>query len=125
MNQELGQRLMSYAPILLLIVALVVMTIVPQRKRDKEVKEMMDNLKKGDLVKTIGGMHGRVVRVKPDVVTIETGPQHVELTFSRSAIATVGDADVEATGLSEQEISTATGERRGLLSGLFGKKKED
>lgn len=124
MNANLGSALVQYVPLILLVVVMIAMTVIPQRKRDKEVKDMMDNLKKGDLVRTIGGMHGRVVKVKPDVVTIETGPQHVELTFSRSAIATVGDADVEAQGLTEQDITVATGkERKGLL-GLFSGNKD-
>lgn len=111
MQASTGNAIMQYLPLLALVVLMLVMTILPQRKRDKKVKEMMAGLKKGDLVRTIGGMHGRIVRVKEDVVTIETGPQHVEMTFSKSAIATVGDADVEADGLSGNEIQTASGKK--------------
>lgn len=98
---------MSFLPLVAIVILMLAMTIIPQRKRDKKVKEMMANLKKGDLVRTIGGIHGRIVRVKKDVVTIETGPQHVEMTFSKSAIATVGESDFEAEGLSDSDIATA------------------
>lgn len=112
MSQDLANQLMSFLPLVAIVVLMLVMTVIPQRRRDKKAKEMMASMKKGDLVKTIGGVHGRIVRVKKDVVTIETGPQHVELTFSKAAIATVGDSDFEAAGLSDSEIDTAVGKEK-------------
>ena len=60
-------------------------------------KEMLDALKPGDRVRTIGGIYGTVTSVKDDVVTISVGPDKVRLVFARAAIATIEDAPVEAT----------------------------
>ena len=70
--------------------------IVPQKKRDKKIKEMLAGIKVGDNIKTIGGIYGQVVSVKEDLVTIQTGPENYKIVFTKGAIATVEAADVEA-----------------------------
>jgi preprotein translocase subunit YajC len=80
----------------LMIVLFLVMSI-PQRKREKKVKEMLDSLKPGDRVRTIGGIYGTVTSVKDDVVTMSTGPDKIRLVLARGAISTIEDAPVEAT----------------------------
>ena len=72
----------------------VVLIIVPQRRRDKKIKEMLSNIKVGDNIKTIGGIYGKVVSIKEDLVTIESGQSTI--VFAKGAIATVESADVEA-----------------------------
>ena len=85
---------------LLLIVIFIVMIIVPNRNREKKFKEMMDAIKVGDQVKTIGGFYGKIVSLKEDLVTIECGPDKTKLVLSKSAIASVesfdGGAEIEA-----------------------------
>ncbi len=82
---------------LVLMVGLFFVMSIPQRKREKKVKEMLDALKPGDRVRTIGGMYGTVTSIRDDVVTISSGPDKTRLVFTRSAIATIEDAPVEAT----------------------------
>ena len=112
MNQSIGTTIVSTAPYILLIGAIIFATIMPQRKRDKQVKQMMADLKKGDWVRTIGGVVGRVYTIKDEQVVLETGPDHVKLTFTRGSIATVGDSEVESEGLTESEIKVATKEKK-------------
>lgn len=85
---------------ILLIVIFIVMIIVPNRKREKKFKEMMDSIKVGDQIKTIGGFYGKVVSLKEDLVTMECGPDKTKLVISKSAIASVesfeGGAEIEA-----------------------------
>lgn len=83
-------------PILLIVVLIVVM-IVPQRRRDKKVKEMLNALKPGDRVRTIGGIYGTISSVKDDVIVLTVGPDKVKLVFARGAISQVEDAGVENT----------------------------
>ncbi len=107
MPLEFGQQLIQNLPMIAIIVVFVLMTIIPQRKRSKEVKKMMEGMKRGDWVKTIGGLTGRIVTVSDEYVTLETGPQHVQLTFTRGAIASVGDSPVQAEGISESDVQVA------------------
>lgn len=76
-----------------LMIGLVLMMIIPQRKREKKIKEMLDSLQRGDRVRTIGGVYGTVDSVKDDIVTITVGPDKVRLVFARGAIATIENRD--------------------------------
>ena len=68
--------------------------IRPQRKRDKEKRAMLDALKVGDKVVTIGGICGKVSKIKDNYVFIETGnigteDQKSVIKMERSSINTV------------------------------------
>lgn len=113
MDQNLGTTIMQILPLLLLITVVIVVSVLPQRKREKQVKQMIDEMKKGDWVRTIGGIVGKVYMIKGENVVLETGPDKVKVTFTRGAIATVGEAEVEAEGLSETDIKLATKDGKG------------
>lgn len=65
--------LSSFLPLILLIVLFYFMLIRPQKKRDKETKAMLEALKVGDKVTTIGGICGKISKIKDNYVFIETG----------------------------------------------------
>lgn len=52
-----------------------VLTILPQRKRDKEHKKMIENLQKNDKVLTVGGIYGVVTSVDREkgIITLKIG----------------------------------------------------
>ena len=83
--------------LIILMIALFAVMIIPQRKREKKIKDMLSNLKPGDRVRTIGGIYGTITAIKDDVVTISVGPDKVRLVFIRGAIASVEDSPVENT----------------------------
>lgn len=60
--------------------------IRPQQKKQKEQKELLNNLKKGDQVVTIGGIHARIYTVEEATVTLELD-KGVKLTVEKSAIS--------------------------------------
>jgi preprotein translocase subunit YajC len=60
--------------------------IRPQQKKQKDLKNLLDSLKKGDLVVTIGGIHGRIYTVEDNTVTLELD-KGVKLTIDKSAVA--------------------------------------
>lgn len=53
--------------------------IRPQKKKEKEAQAMIDALKKGDKITTIGGFHGKVLSVKNGVLTLLIGENKVKL----------------------------------------------
>lgn len=83
--------------LIILMIALFAVMIIPQRKREKKIKDMLANLRPGDRVRTIGGIYGTITAIKDDVVTISVGPDKVRLVFIRGAIASVEDSPVENT----------------------------
>ena len=79
------------------MIAMFAIMIIPQRRRDKKVKEMLSALKPGDRVRTIGGIYGTISSIRDDVVVLAVGPEKVKLVFARGAISQVEDAGVENT----------------------------
>ena len=85
----IGSILVSLLPILLLIAVFYFMVIRPQRKKDKENREMLAALTVGDNITTIGGICGKITSIREDVVIIEVGADKVKLVFERWAIRNV------------------------------------
>ena len=78
---------MEYLFMIVVFVLMIVMMIVPQKKRDKQMRELRNNLEVGDIVVTECGITGRVISVKdPETVTIETGADKTRLKFKRWAV---------------------------------------
>ncbi len=65
--------IVTFLPMILVIVLLYFIMIRPQKKREKETKSMIDALKVGDKIVTIGGICGKVAKIKDEFVIIETG----------------------------------------------------
>lgn len=59
--------------------------IRPQQKRAKQHKELVENLKAGDQVVTAGGIHGKIVAVQDDVITLEIA-SNVRVKINRPSI---------------------------------------
>ena len=71
------------------------MLIRPQQKKDKAVKKMLAELKSGDRITTIGGIYGRIVGIKDDVLTIEIGSDKVKMVIARWAVRSVEESAAE------------------------------
>ena len=89
--------IVSILPLVLIIVLLYFMMIRPQRKKEKETKAMINAMKVGDKVVTIGGICGKVAKIKDEYVFIETGnigtpDQKSVVKMERDAIRTVETA---------------------------------
>ena len=79
----------QFLPMILIFVIFYFMLIRPQRKKDKEAKQMLENLKVGDRICTIGGIYGTIVRIKDQVLTIEVGAQKTQMMIARWAVRNV------------------------------------
>ena len=73
-------------PLAIMFALLYFVAIRPQKKRDKELKEMQESLQVGDEVVTGGGIVGIVVSVGEDTVVIETGGAKHKLRIKNWAI---------------------------------------
>lgn len=84
----------QFLPFVVIIVAFYFLMIRPQRKRDKENREMLASIKVGDSITTIGGMVGKITKIKDEKVIFETGPKTEphQITIERWAIKTVEKA---------------------------------
>ena len=83
-----SQTIMSVVPFILIIAIFYFFIIRPQNKKQKETQKMIDALKKGDKVVTIGGIHGVVASTKEKTVIVKVDDS-TKIEFSRSAISGV------------------------------------
>jgi len=65
---------------------------MPQQKKAKEQKQMLESIDKGDEVITSGGIHGKVVGITDNVLTLDVGDK-VKIKVSREFIAHKKSAD--------------------------------
>lgn len=84
------------APIIFIVIMFVVLyflMIRPQKKQEQQINDMRNNLQVGDEITTIGGIIGKIVRIKDETITIETTHDRTKIRLLRSAVRTV---DVKA-----------------------------
>ncbi|MDX9917520.1 MAG: preprotein translocase subunit YajC [Gudongella sp.] len=72
-----------------LLVIFYFFAIRPQRKKEKEIKEMRGSLRMGDEVITIGGIQGKIIKLNVDTVTLEVSSAKTRLEVTRWAIGSV------------------------------------
>lgn len=83
--------------LVLLVIMMVVMfaiMIIPQRKREKQKRQMLASLQVGDTIRTIGGIIGKIAKVKDEEILIYTGivgnpSERSMMRFSIGAVETV------------------------------------
>ena len=79
----------SALPQILLMVGIMVVFYIfmihPQIKRQKKEKAFRENLKKGDRVITIGGVHGKILNMEETTVLIEVD-DNVKVRVEKSAL---------------------------------------
>ena len=80
-----GSSIQSLVMLGLMVLVFYFFMIRPQMKKQKELKNFRDNLKTGDKVVTIGGIHGKILEVAETTVLVQA--EGTKLRFDKSAIA--------------------------------------
>ncbi|MBQ7968953.1 MAG: preprotein translocase subunit YajC [Clostridia bacterium] len=86
----------QWGSIIMIVVLLVVMyffMIRPQKKQEKQIMDMRNNLQVGDEITTIGGIIGKIISIKDETVLIESSGDKTKIRLLKSAIKVV---DVKA-----------------------------
>ena len=84
--------IMSVAPLVLIFIVFYFLLILPQKKKAQQHKEMLESIQKGDDVITSGGIHGRIVGITDNVLTLDVG-EKVKIKVSREYITQKKGAD--------------------------------
>ena len=69
-----------------MILAMYFLMIRPQQRKQKEQKRYIEELKKGDTVVTIGGMHGKIHEIGETTITLDVDRGH-KITFEKTSIS--------------------------------------
>ncbi|MCI6364911.1 MAG: preprotein translocase subunit YajC [Spirochaetia bacterium] len=107
-----SQLVSTFVPFVLIIAIFYFFLIRPQNKKQKETEKMINALKKGDKIVTIGGIHGVVSSTKEKTVIVKVD-DNCKIEFSRSAIAGVeSDKPAETKKAAEASESETTEENK-------------
>ena len=85
----MGGSWMSIILIVVMFAALYFFMIRPQKKQEREINNMRNNLQVGDEITTIGGIIGKIVSIKEETVMIETGHDRTKIRILKSAVRNV------------------------------------
>ena len=86
---DLGSLLMMGGMIIVLGLVFYFFLYRPQKKQEKEATQMRNSIEIGDVISTVGGIVGVVVRVKGDMLLIETGADRTRLQVQKWAVRSV------------------------------------
>ena len=76
--------------IVLMLAVMYFIMIRPENKRRKQAQEMRDGLKKGDVITTIGGIVGKIVKVNANTIVIETSDDRVRMELTKWSVSQTG-----------------------------------
>ena len=85
-----------FIPMIAIFLIFYFLLIRPQQKRQRETEEMIKAVKKGDDVVTAGGLHGKVVGVTDDILTLEIAAlkgERVRVKLARAKVDSVSKGD--------------------------------
>ena len=84
------QRWGGFITLILIFVIFYLLLILPQQKRQKQHKKMIEALKKGDEVVTMGGIHGTIVQLDENTVVLRVDKEKdIKIRVNKAAIAAV------------------------------------
>lgn len=78
----------SFLPLILIFVIFYLLLILPQQRRQKEHQRLLSSLNRGDRVITTGGIHGQIIKVEQDTVTIKVS-EKCEIKVDKSAVTKI------------------------------------
>ena len=81
----MAQSIQQFLPLIIIFAIFYFILIRPQQQRQKKHKDMLDSLKVGDKVITIGGIYSIIREIKGDVFTLEIS-KDIKFNTTRSAI---------------------------------------
>ena len=85
-SPEILQAIQASWPIVLMGVIFYFLLYRPQKKEQQKRANLLNSLKKGDKVVTIGGLHGVITSINEKTAVLKVA-EKVELEFSRSAVS--------------------------------------
>lgn len=100
--------MVTFVPFIAIFAIMYFLMIRPQQKRQKSRNMLLANLKKGDKVTTIGGLHGTILEMTDDIVVLRVNDV-TKMTFDRSAINNVVQAAPSTLEKKEEKKEKAEG----------------
>ena len=110
-----GSLIGMIAMIALLVVVFYFFLYRPQKKQERETAEMRDSIELGDVISTVGGIIGVVVRIKDEMLLIETGADRTRLQVMKWAVRGIEEKAHPVANTEKSEKSSRKSEDKPKL----------
>lgn len=97
--------LLRFAPLVIMMAFVYLIIIVPENKRKKKYREMLDSLKVNDEVMTKGGIIGKIINIQDNFVILQTGPDKIRIKLDKTGVLTLL-SELETNNGSEKKADT-------------------
>ena len=87
-------RIITTCVIIVLILVIYYASMWPRKKQEKALKEMQNNLKKGDKIITFSGLSGIIEEIKEDRIIVSLYPDKVKISIEKWAVAGLDDRKI-------------------------------
>ena len=97
-SQEATGLFGSYSMVIMLVAFIAIfyfMVLRPENKKKKEQEALRNSIRVGDQITTIGGIMGKVVHQKDEIIVIETGEDQVRMELQKWSVMTNNTAEKE------------------------------
>ena len=90
--------------VLVVFIAIMYFLLIrPQKKKEKTIQNMRNNLQVGDEIITIGGICGKIVKTKDESIVIQVGADKVKFEMMRWSVSSVVSSGKSASAAVEEE----------------------
>ena len=79
----------SLVPFIIMLAVFYLIIFVPEGRRKKKFRSMLDSLKLNDEIITRGGIVGKVVNIQDDMLTMQTVPDRIKIKLEKNAVLKV------------------------------------
>lgn len=119
-----GSLLTTIIPIGVFFAIMYFFLIRPQKKKEKEIKAMRENVHVGDEIVTIGGIIGKIVKTTDETFVLQVGADKLKFEFYRWAVSKVLSSD-ELAAMKTGATTTAAEKPKKRAPRKLGKKKAE
>lgn len=87
--QQGGSLVGLILPFILMLAFFYIIVYIPENKRKKKYKSMLDTLKVNDEIITKGGILGKIITIQDTFIVLETGPSRARIKLDKNGILSV------------------------------------
>jgi preprotein translocase subunit YajC len=98
-----SSTLLTFGPLILIVVIMYFLLIRPQKKREKQVNQMRASLKVGDEIITIGGICGKIVKTKDESIIVQVGADKLKFEMMKWSVSKVVESASRPAQKAEEE----------------------
>lgn len=80
------KTLLQYSPLIFMLVLVYLVILVPEGKRKKQYKAMIEGLRVNDEIMTKGGIIGKIINMQDRFIILQTGPDKVRIKLDKTGV---------------------------------------